>query len=202
MSGWWKKDNYLFYAHGKSGSTSLSEGNFKSIFITDDNDSSNMLSYYNSNPDTQFVVFIRNPLDRWLSGIWQFSTEVIRKVNPRTDVTNMDKLAMLELFCEILNYNKPLTGPVFNDAESYHMDNFLERFDNVEIPFMVVETKNMTPFMKRIGIDLGNHNANLAKVEAGNGYADVFQSCKYRDAVLQWLEPEMARFTKLILDKG
>ena len=202
MSGWWKKDNYLFYAHGKSGSTSLSEGNFKSIFITDDNESSNMISYFNNNPDTQIVVFIRNPLDRWLSGIWQFSTEVIRKVNPRTDVTNMDKLAMLELFCEILNYNKPLTGPVFNDAESYHMDNFLERFDNVEIPFMVVETKNMTPFMKRIGIDLGNHNANLAKVEAGNGYADVFQSCKYRDAVLQWLEPEMARFTKLILDKG
>ena len=202
MSGWWKKDNYLFYAHGKSGSTSLGQGNFESISVTEDEESSKMISYFNSNPDIQIIVFIRNPLDRWLSGIWQFSTEVIQRISPELDITQMDNLAMLELFCEILNYDKPHSGPVFNDAEGYHMAHYLERFDNVKIPFMVVETKNMTPFMKRIGIDVGVHNANINKVGATNGYAKVFQSCKYQDTVLQWLEPEMARFTKLIVDKG
>ena len=121
MSGWWKKDNYLFYAHGKSGSTSLEQGNFESISVTEDEESSKMISYFNSNPDIQIIVFIRNPLDRWLSGIWQFSTEVIQRISPELDITQMDNLAMLELFCEILNYDKPHSGPVFNDAEGYHM---------------------------------------------------------------------------------
>lgn len=207
MSGWWKKDNYLFYAHGKSGSTSLSEGNFKHVFITDDEESSNMISYFNSNPGTQIVIFIRNPLDRWLSGIWQFSTEVIQKININAfihdiDIDRMDNVAMLELFCEILNYDKPHSGPVFNDAEGYHMAHYLERFDHVEIPFMVVETKNMTPFMERIGIELSNHNNSEQKTGVTNHYVDAFKSCKYKDQVLQWLEPEMARFNKLLVDRG
>ena len=82
------------------------------------------------------------------------------------------------------------------------MAHYLERFDHVDVPFMVVETKNMTPFMERIGIELSNHNNSEQKTGVTNHYIDAFQSFKYKDQVLQWLEPEMARYNKLLVDRG
>jgi len=206
MSGWHQSGNYIFFAFGKCGSTTLDHLHFNNV-IKDFDPDCELINDYLQDKNLNPVVFIREPMDRFFSGMFQFMFIYSKKLNIKLPDTQNAWIKVWESVLELLNFDKGY--PIFNDAESYHLQHYLKNLNKIQKEFAVVETTHLTPYIKNVlGVDAPNilNSANRYGSAEYKIYKGLFRTSfyknKYKEIVINWIQPEIDEYQKLMAEKG
>ena len=206
MSGWHQSGNYIFFAYGKCGSTSLDHLHFNNV-IRDYDPDCELINNYLQDKNLNPVIFIREPMDRFFSGMFQFVHAYSKRLNIQIPDTEKAWINVWEVILELLNFDKGY--PIFNDAESYHLQHYLKNLKNIQKDFAVVDTRHLTPYIKNVlGINAPNmlNSADRYSSDEYKIYKHQFRTSfyknKYKDIVINWIQPEIDEYQKLLVEKG
>ena len=198
MSGWYQKDKYVFFAYGKCGSTSLDHSGFERV--VDDSDDlitgCLQINNYLDNKDLTPIVFIRDPLERFYSGMFQFMMRHCVNLNVKLTADEDCWINIWNSFLEITNFDRK--APVFNDSEAYHLNNYLEKYKKIKADITFIKTELLTPTLKDlVGVTVYRENST-ASVYYKGAYRLGFNNSKYKDNVMAFLQPEIELYQKWI----
>jgi len=221
MSGWCLIDspnnstyNSVLYAHGKSGSTSLAhlvDTGVGEYVITDyEHDCASINAYIDASP-SDVIVFLRDPYSRFISGMWQCVSETLRVALPMNDQQLLDDLldeplywrAVTERMFHVLGFSGG--NPQLSDISAYHLAHYLEMFEHLRGPFVCKRTGEMTSVLTGLGIqNVVTHNQSIDKPlgEYYTMFSNAIQDTPSWPTVVEWLQPEVARYTQLMMDNG
>ena len=96
-------------------------------------------------------------------------------------------------------------NPQLSDREAYHLGHYLEMFDHLKGDFVCKRTGDMTSVLTGLGIDnTTTHNQSIGK-PLGEYYlmfSNAITDTASWPTVVEWLQPEVARYTQLMMDHG
>ena len=199
MSGWHKKDDYIFFAIGRSGSTSLDHAGFEHVIEEFDIDFK-LINFYLRDTEIKPVVFIRHPLDRFYSAMFQFMMRICEELNVEVTADEEQWVSLWDTFLELLNFDRG--APIFNDNEFYHMGHYLDRLRMIEKDLIIADTRDMNQTIKDlVGVSIVKQNATNSKYEVNlyNGvFKRAFEKAKHKNNALVWLHPEIQTYKELV----
>ena len=199
MSGWHQKDNYVFFAMGRSGSTTLDNVGFENI-IPDFDLEFKLINFYLRDKDLEPVVFIRHPLDRFYSGMFQFIMHTCNDLDLKVTPDEDQWVKLWNTFLRLLNFDRG--HPIFIDNEFYHMGSYLNELNYIEKDFIVYDTIDMSRVLKDlVNVDTNKHNRTTNYMYNGV-FKRTFEKTSHKQNVLNWLQPEINQYQKIMEEKG
>ena len=214
MSGWVRTHNKLLYAHGKSGSTSLAHlvhtGVATQAITQWQHDCADVNQLVESE-GVEPLILIREPRERFVSGMWQLVSELLTVALPR--ITRWHDLGYVDDMLDEPQYWRDVTeqmfcvlgfdcgNPQLSDREAYHLGHYLQMFSHLKQHPTVHSTSEINSVLQQLGHDAVVHNSSTEK-PLGEYYT-VFKNAIVTTpswiTVLKWLEPERDRYADLSL---
>lgn len=144
-------------AYGKSGSTSLSQVPELTHLWQDELDLSSIIA-----ADNPWVV-IRDPAERFASGLYQSLYLFLCDVVPPVDVGQQNYLSwctdinywceLIDKFCDFMDLNSGKGFMYIREWDQYHMGNYLSKgiYQTTPVPLGIIPIKHLSHFLSNSG---------------------------------------------------